>query len=375
MLAVILSMVLTNLPGGELPRINLRANRDAKAILEAAESHLRPVQDLRCEFEGAIQFQNRTPEKRSLGGTGRPKAFRGVYYSAHGGDVFIDSFHQCEEDRFVTRVIWIVRPRDRQWEHYVRQTDEPLGFSVSHSTEEFLPWPAESPLSLFLIEKLKRELSGEHYDATIHEDRLEDRPMKVVDLAYKLKPDLLQLRYWIDPQRGGHVVRRESFQGGVFVRNRTEVTLAKVSVSGNEVWLPVNGVQKDYGSLSDLDLVDADWSSLTSVKIVDGSLAINQHPGPDTFTFKFSPEFPVSDELARMRADLARQTATRAFSETSNSNEPSNRRLAYLSRPPHISRHTGNRAVVPEQPPWLVGSLGLILLFSPIVAWKQWRIR
>jgi hypothetical protein len=265
----------------------------------------------------------------------------------------------------------IVRPRDRQWERYERTDDKPLGFSIAQSLDHVVSWESGGPMGLFLFDDLKRIVLDHSFEAVVGDDELDGRRLKVIHISFRGFPGSLIYRYWVDLARSGQVVRKELYRVGQALLARTDVSLARFLVDGDEVWLPVSAIETGYTVLMGTDRVSQETSTLVSTRVIDGSVVFNQHPGPDTFTFKYSPTVPVSDELAQLRLEFSRQAMDQAAQPSIT--ESLERRIAFLSHPPTTGLPTTNALIRLEQPVWLVGSLGAILLASPIAARRPRR--
>jgi hypothetical protein len=304
MFPTILSAFLTAFPGGDGP-----ARNDARLLIATIESLQQPVEDFRCEFEGNIRFKGKVAEneKGKIGEDGLFETFSGVFIWKRGGDTHSDTLLRRGVDGTLARESLVVRMREKQAEWYHRPNDAPLGYSVIEDPKKTNSWRPNCLGWIFLIDKLKRDVTDDGLEASVSDDRIDGRPLKVLNIAIRGLPDLVILRYWIDLRRNGHVVRRETYQDKV-MGSRHDIKLAPFKVGGAEVWMPVAGEGVSYGALVDRKpVITKEPTVLDSIRVVDGTMEFNKHPGPETFTIKYKLGTPISDSLRKLNYEFGQQ--------------------------------------------------------------------
>jgi len=297
---------------------------DAKSLVAAIEAIQRPVEDFRCEFEGSLYFKGKALEdpstKSSVSPDGLAQVFDGVFTWKRGGETRSDGMYRLQGNMArIQHKILVVRPSQNQSEWYIRDNDAPPGKAVvlppqkgSSHTSDCYGW-------IFLIDQLKREVADEvNFMATVTDDKIEGRALKVLSLTLKFVPDFIAARYWIDLRRGGHVVRSEIYQrpenrSKPVMAARLDIKLAPFKLGDAEVWMPVSGNEVGYMS-TELNaekkrrVIACDEPTvLTSMKVVDGSMEFNKHPGPEVFTFKYKPGAAISDNLRKLTYEFGQQ--------------------------------------------------------------------
>ena len=116
-------------------------------------------------------------------------------------------------------------------------------------------------------------------------------------------------RFWIDLQRGGHVVLRESYAPGKVLMGRVIIKLAPLKHEGVDVWMPISGEGEGHGALKDgKPAVSKQPTSIETVYLVGGTLEFNNHHDPSVFTMSYKPGTPISDNLRQVQSDFGRQT-------------------------------------------------------------------
>jgi hypothetical protein len=304
MFPTILSAFLTAFPGGDDPGRN-----DARMLIDTIESLQQPVEDFRCEFEGATRFKGKVAEneKDKIGEDGLFETFSGVFIWKRGGDTHSDILLRKGGDGTLARESLVVRVREKQAEWYHRLNDAPLGYSVIEDPKKTNSWRSNCLGWIFLIDKIKRDVADESTDPSVSDDQIDGRPLKVLNIALKNVPDSLIYRCWIDLRRNGHVVRRETYRKKV-MGSRLDIKLAPFKVGGAEVWMPVAGEGVGYGALVDRKpVITKEPTVLDSIRVVDGTMEFNKHPGPEAFTIKYKLGTPVSDRLRKLSYEFGQQ--------------------------------------------------------------------
>jgi hypothetical protein len=285
---------------------------DVRTLLDTIEALQEPMEDFRCEFEGSLRFQGKVLEQEKAKGTVREdglyETFSGVFIWKRGGDTHSDSLHRREVDASVTRQTLVVRMGEQRAELHQRFNDNSIGNASIDSPRRINSGQSNCLGSIFLIDQIKREATDEGMEPSVTDVELEGRPMKVLSIALKGVPDSLIGRYWIDLRRNGHAVRVEGYQSGSDMVSRLDVELAPFQVGGTEVWMPVSGKGVGYAALEGgKPIVVTEPTSITTIKVLDGTMEFNQHPGPDVFTIKYKPGTPISDHLRKLRTEFGQQ--------------------------------------------------------------------
>jgi hypothetical protein len=90
-----------------------------------------------------------------------------------------------------------------------------------------------------------------------------------------------------------------------------EIHLARFEVGGSEVWMPGSGVGKSYWKWLDNPRDKSTLSStpviLTTLKILQGTMEFNTSLAADTFTIKYKPGTPISDQLSKVAYEYGQQ--------------------------------------------------------------------
>ncbi len=89
---------------------------------------------------------------------------------------------------------------------------------------------------------------------------------------------------------------------------RLDITLAPFTVGDAEVWMPVAGDYVGYGAVENhKPIVVKDPTVLDTMKLVDGTMRFNNHPGPEVFTIKHKLGKPISENLRRLEYEFSGQ--------------------------------------------------------------------
>jgi len=283
---------------------------EVASLLATIESLQQPLDDFGCEFEGRMQFMGRVAEssKAELGEDGIAESFSGSFLWRRGGDVRSDSLHRRGSDNKISRETLVIRASEGQAELYDRMVDTPLGQSVVQKPKDIRYRQIQSVGRIFLIDDLRSDVADDIFEAVVHDDQLEGRPHKVVDVSLKTVPKPLMLRYWIDLSRNGHVVRQESFGPDKTMNGRADIKLESFKIGNAEMWMPVRMEQTGWAAMEKgSPIVTKEPTSLQTVYIVAGTMVFNRHPGRDAFTIKYKPGTPVSDHLRQMETEFGQQ--------------------------------------------------------------------
>ncbi len=303
MLLMILSIYLTASSGGDGPGTN-----DARLLIDSIESLQQPVDDFRCEYEGSLRYKGKVAEYTEVGDNGLYESFSGIFVWKRGGDIHSESLHRRVTDNRIARESLVVRMRDHQAEQYHRLNDAPLGYSVIKDPKEINLSQFNCLTSIFLINRLRREVASESFEASVSQDEIEGRPLKVLNIAAKGAPGPLIFRYWVDMRRNGHVVRQYSYVSGNVIAARLDIKLAPFNVGGTEVWMPVYGDKVGYMAIVDKKpVVTKEPTSLETIYIIGSSIEFNKRPGREAFTIKYKLGTPISDNLRKLEYEFGQQ--------------------------------------------------------------------
>jgi hypothetical protein len=285
---------------------------DVKTLIDTIEALQEPVEDFRCEFEGSLRFQGKVLEQEKAKGTvrddGLVETFSGVFIWKRGGDTYSDSLNRREVDASLTRQTLVVRTGEQRAEMHYRYNDGGIGNADINTPRRINSNQFNCLGSIFLIDTIKREASDENMVPSVTDGEIDGRPMRVLTIALKGVPggpDFLFGRYWIDLRRNGHVVRVEGYQSGSDMVSRLDIELARFRIGDTEVWMPVSGKGVGYAALEGgKPIVVKEPTSISTIKVLDGTMEFNKHPSPEVFTIKYKPGTPISDHLRKMRTEF-----------------------------------------------------------------------
>ena len=299
MSATIFSLILAAL-GADAP-----SPTDAKALLDTMESLLGPVEDFRCEFEGQFRFMGRALEdettRKSVDANGVSDTFLGTYIWKRDGDLSSDILKRLPYTKLLFRKTRVVRMSRNQAERFDRMAGDSLAQPEISDAKRVDLYGEDGLGSIFPLDTIRRMVhSPESFDPSVGDDEIDGMPLKVLTIRLTGVPDSLFSRYWIDPRRSGQVVRVESYLGNVMA-SRLDIQLAPFSVDGKEVWMPVSGQGLGYAALEHkVPIVVKGPTSSSTIQVVEGTMAFNQHPGSNVFTLQHKPGPPMSDRLRKM---------------------------------------------------------------------------
>lgn len=287
---------------------------DALSLLNMIESLQAEVKDFRCEYEGTVVFKNEDVKKaRKLKEDGLDESFSGVFIWKSGGDTYVNALHRHEPDGTINREQLIVT-KDKAV-HDLRQNDSPLGSGAISDPLFVNPDRSGSLGEIFLIDTMKRLLSMKALAASVSDEESEGRKLKVLTFKLKSTGQLFQ-RFWIDLRRGGHPVRRETYSTNNALVGRNTIDLARFQVDGSEVWMPVSGEIEGHASIKDgKPYFPKEPTMIEKVYINSGTLEFNKRPPPATFSIKYKPGTPITDNLRRVQTEFGRQQVGRRVSK------------------------------------------------------------
>jgi hypothetical protein len=302
MLAFILSLSLAALANADDS-----ARREAQALVDTIESLQKPVDDFRCEYEGTLRARGRVAEEMMIGEEEVYDSYGGVFIWKKGGDTHIESWHRETVNTQIRRESIVVRTKPRQAEQYSRFHEGSINASRSSDPNHVQTWHSTMG-TIFLIDKIKREVADPGYDSSVSDDRVDGRPLNVLSIALSGVPNSLLCRYWIDLGRNGHVVRQDTYLGQLGLSGRLDIKLAPFQVGKAQVWMPVSGESVGYAALVDRKpAIMKEPQTFEKISVVSGTMAFNKHPGPEVFTLKYTQATPSSENLHGMENEYRRQ--------------------------------------------------------------------
>jgi len=367
MISIILTISAAAVAGQVEPGMN-----DARSLVATIETLQQPIEDFRCEFEGANRFMGRAAEELGVSGDRPYESFSGVFIWKTGGDTRSESLHRRETDGQVVRRSLVVRTREQRAERYDRSNDASLGSSVVKSPREVNSSQASCLGMIFLIDQIKRNVADERFESSVSDDSVEGRALKVLNIRLKGTPGPLLYRSWIDLRRNGHVVHHESYTPAKAVAGRLDITLAPFKVGETEVWMPVSGEMVGFVAVVDKKaVVTKDPTSRQTISVVGGTMEFNKRPGPEVFMMKYKPGTPISDHLRKLTYEFGQQKVaarpTRAevqkmLDESIAKAEEQKSELVVASPPDR-----------PDWASWLAWGFGALVLVSSAGLWVQRR--
>ena len=314
MLPVILSAILTAFPSERSGPLG----HGVQQLLDTIDVLQQQVDDFQCEFEGTIRYLGKIPENVKVGENGLHESYSGLLIWKRGGGIYSDSLHQEQPGGAITRKTIVDRRSDHKEESYSRPNDARRGVATITDYEYELNMIA-FPFHLFSTIHLKHDVAGLGDRVWLGDDTIDGRPLKVVSQSLKGDAQSVDARYWVDLQRGGHVVREEfydpkgskTFSGRTLnetlTRGRVEIKIGQFSVSGAEVWMPVSGVNTSFATGDDRNPVSKTPTVVEEARVVDGSMEFNKHPGPEVFTIRYKPGTRISDTLRKLEYEYGAQ--------------------------------------------------------------------
>lgn len=283
---------------------------DVRVFLDTIESLQEKIEDFQCEYEGTNRFVGPIPAGAAASADGLVESFSGVFIWKRGGDTYSESLHRNGADGRIVRRSLVLRAHEHQAEQYERQNDAPLGYAVIQDPKDVNSWQTGCFGVVFLLDKIKRDVFNKNLTATISDDEIDGRPLKVLTIGLSGFPDTVVFRYWLDMKRNGHVVQLETYgpgPGGARQSN-WQFELSRFTVGGADVWMPVSAVETGYLRLENQKIVFQNTPTRSQkIYVVGGTMQFNKHPGRDVFTIKYKPGTPISDSLRKLQYEFGQQ--------------------------------------------------------------------
>jgi hypothetical protein len=300
-------IVLAPLPVMLLASIAVGWSGDAQLLVDTIEAVQQPIGDFQCEFEGKIRLCGERAKEVKADSDGLYETFSGVFVWKTGGDTHCESLHRRAPNDRITRESLVVRPRESRAEHYSRPNDGPIGVALIENPKQVNSWRPNCLGLILLIDQIKRDASNNSLEASVGDGEIDGRRLKTLSISLRNVPDSLMRRYWIDLDRNGHVVRVVEYNVGR-VLSRLEIKLAAFRVGVEQVWMPVYGVKSDYlARIGKEHMFTKEPTCVNTIYVVDGTMELNRHPGPEVFTIKYRPGTPVSDRLRKLTYEFGQQ--------------------------------------------------------------------
>ncbi len=286
-----------------------------RSLIDTIEAIQQPVEDFRCEYEGRIYYKDKTSEMVSkLGPDGLFDEFGGIFIWKRGGDTYSDAMHRQQPDGKIIRESLVVRARENQAEYYQRKNDAPLGYALIERPRNVNACRPACLGQIFLIDEIKRLAADTNFEGSVSEEMVDGHQLKVLAFALngiKGVESSLIFRFWIDLQKGGHVVRQESYAPGKVVNGRLDIKLTSFKIGDVQVWMPTSGESVGYAAEKDGKPVTASEPTITQTIYVNGgTMEFNQKPGVAAFKINYKPGTPVSDKLSQLQYEFGQQRVT-----------------------------------------------------------------
>lgn len=281
---------------------------DVRSLLATIEALQQPIEDFRCEFEGAEYARGPVAAQRKVGADGVADRFGGTFLWKRG-DVRSETMHRRAPDGYITRESVVIRRREGKAEQVSRVNDSVMPVASILAPKDLDRSGPGHLEQIFLTDYLKQLAADSRYELRVSDDVVEGDPYKALDVAIAGIPDSRTGRYWIDLRRGGHVVRAEGYGSDQAILSRLDVKLARFKVGDVEAWMPVSGEYASYAAFEKGSLaLTKEPTVLSTVNVLQSTLQFNKRPGPEAFTLKYKPGTPVSDHLRQMSYEFGRQT-------------------------------------------------------------------
>jgi hypothetical protein len=292
-------------------RSRFTSGDEFKAFVETLAALQPQLEDFQCEFEGHTVIKSE-PLKQSLklGEDGIAQRFSGLFLWTTRGDTYVNTLHQIAPSGSIQREQVIIRRSKDEAEEYVRHDNRPIGRGVIDRPYK-IPTNREGCYgSIFLIDTLRQfsALGRMVFSAT--DDVVDGQRLKLLSISFENWSGPWQ-KFWIDLRRGGHVVRWESFARGGELVGRSDIELRSFPLGDQAVWMPVRGVIESHNAFKDgKAYYPAEPTSVETIQVVASTMAFNKHPGPETFSIKYKPGTPISDNLRKLEYEFGQQRPT-----------------------------------------------------------------
>ncbi|WP_165226223.1 hypothetical protein [Aquisphaera insulae] len=305
MIEVVLPILLAIVGNGENS-----APGDVQKLLDTIEALQAPIQDFRCEFEGEMRARGKVAEDmKVVRDDGLFESFSGVFIRKRGGDIRVDSYHLRVSDDLVEHRGVAVRTSQHQSEEFHRYDDAAIVPNSNREPKDVRVDLTDGYGSIFLTDSLRRMAADGTFLCSVSHDQIDQVPLEVLDVRLRGVPDSLFSRYWIDLRRNGHVVRAESYSQNA-VTGRSDIKLATFRVGDSQLWMPVSGESQGFAALVDRKVVvTKEWTTRTSVRVVERTMEFNRSASPEVFRIKEKLGNPISANLRTLESQYRQQQA------------------------------------------------------------------
>jgi hypothetical protein len=285
------------------------ADDQTKKLIDTIDSLRAPLKDFRCEFEGTARTASGTAVGSEKATEERHDSFSGTFLWRKDGDFWWDSFYEdTQASRLIERRTMVVRSRERRAEEHRRFNDVVDGQRSFGSPSIFRTrLNLDGPQGLFLFDDLRDEAADEIHTASLQDDRIDGRALKVLEIRVKDINQLLR-RYWIDLGRNGHVVRLEVYWTGERLRLRRDIKLAKFGLAGAQIWMPVSAEQVTYSPPTASESGESQPESNATISMLNGTTAFNANLDAKNFAIDYRAGKPISASGRRRSDQFDRQT-------------------------------------------------------------------
>jgi hypothetical protein len=299
---------------GEAPAVS----EDAKKLLETIDAiqSQGPIEDFRCEYEGNTRAMGPVAKAFKVKDGELVDQFSGTHIQNRAGDIRDESYHRrpWAYQNKISLTTFVVRKSEGRAKQYERLNDGSIGHVENKTAEEFSKDVVDEFSKFLPLEHMRCFIVDPQFACTVVDGQLDSRPVKIVTVSLRRFQDKPLFRYDVDLGRGGHVIRLTVLMnagGGNAFSSRSNIKLAAFQVDGKEVWMPV--AVETYGhGVTELGKPPRIYTTKKpttheTIKIVDGTMAFNTHPGREIFTIDGKLGAPVSERLRKMSAEFATQ--------------------------------------------------------------------
>jgi hypothetical protein len=337
----------------------------ASELLEIMESLQSKIIDFECEYEGTQRAL--VPEMQKAF-EANPDGVHGVYSGhfiyARPGRFHVDSLQREVKSGKVINVITAVDETKDEAEYYRRNYDKDWGeaFKVP-LIRKYVDDSGSLGIILSPIWRIRQYLTRKHLNPSVEDTLVEGRPMKLLTFT-DTNVNCVVLRYWIDLNRDGHVVRNDGYTSidGSLV-GKTLISLKQFNIDGEPVWFPVSGISEGFIFTRDNKLVySKEPTQREEIYILLDTLKFNRNPPASAFKIDYKPGTPISDQLKKLRYEFGQQQPPpRLTRETAEKHLQEQLALANAQRkelvapPPTQDGFDLSRAA-----PWIFGTAALI---------------
>jgi hypothetical protein len=276
---------------------------DGGSLIEAMDSLQPALRDFQCEFEGTFTWLNDDAKKKlGLDATGVERSFGGTFIWQRGGNIYSNALIREEPSGVIKRWDFRIRPTTNEAEDYVRDLDQPLGAARIRRADTLEPQLSASYTKIFPIEDLKRLVRSKMWDFRVSDETVDGHALKVLTVLVASTESIFE-RYWIDLERGGNVVRRESYTDfGKKRMGHSVITLKSFPVDGETVWMPISAVSEGYANSKDGKPMNREI-----LYVNEGTFRFNVNPPARTFTTQYDPGTPVTDTIRKLQYQFGQQ--------------------------------------------------------------------